>query len=110
MVGPGICLCVQHFFGQWGGVAHTVAVSEVPIIPFSPRTTVAKLRAAGCMWGTASHPMDRVGSEGVGCAATKTLSCTKQATLGGERGNEEKEKEKRSCHLPLSSPPALPHF
>ena len=35
MVGPSGCLCVQHFFGQWGRVAHTVAVSEVPIIPFS---------------------------------------------------------------------------
>ena len=35
MVGPGGCLCVQHLFGKWGGVAHTIAVSEVPIIPFS---------------------------------------------------------------------------
>ena len=35
MVGPGGCLCVQHCFGEWGGVAHTIAVPEVPIIPFS---------------------------------------------------------------------------
>ena len=35
MVWPGSCLCVQHCFGEWRGVAHTIAVPEVPIIPFS---------------------------------------------------------------------------
>ena len=35
MVWPCGCLCVQHCVGKWGGVAHTIAVPEVPIIPFS---------------------------------------------------------------------------
>ena len=45
------------------------------------------------MWGTASHPMDRVGSEGVGCTAAQALACTKQPTMGGAQGSKEKEEE-----------------
>ena len=34
MVRASSCLRVQNFFWQRGGVAHTVAVAEVPVVPF----------------------------------------------------------------------------
>ena len=40
MVGTSGCLGVQHCFGKRRGVAHTVAVPEVPIIPLSLRSKV----------------------------------------------------------------------
>ena len=40
MMGTSGCLGVQHCFGKRRGVAHTVAVPEVPIIPLSLRSKV----------------------------------------------------------------------
>ena len=57
------------------------------------------------MWGTATNPVDRVGSEWVSCAATQALSCTKQATMGGGQGGS-KEKEEEFCHLLLAHLPS----
>ena len=34
MVRASSCLRVKNFLWQWGGVAHTVAVAEVPVVPF----------------------------------------------------------------------------
>ena len=115
MVRASSCLRVQNFLWQRGGVAHTVAVAEVPVVPFClhedilksvfckkgqdhPRSAEAKLRAAWCMRRTATHPVDRVGSEWVSCTASETLTCTKQASLALV---EEKEEKKLRCHLPL---------
>ena len=42
MVRASSCLRVKNFLWQWGGVAHTVAVSEVPVVPFRLHEDVLK--------------------------------------------------------------------
>ena len=42
MVRASSCLRVKNFLWQWGGVAHTVAVSEVPVVPFRLHEDILK--------------------------------------------------------------------
>ena len=77
MVRASSCLRVHNFLWQRGGVAHTVAVAEVPVVPFClhedilksvlckkgqdhPRSAEAKLRAARSKGGTAMDPLHLV--------------------------------------------------
>ena len=102
-----LCLVFEDIRRKGSSITDSIAVSEMSVVPLlltwwckvhmmlmiirnshhtHPRSTVTKLRAAGCVVGAALGPVNMDCPEGVGGTAAHALPCAQQ--VAGARGQE----------------------